>query len=272
MDTNLPMIAVIVGAALIAGLFANRYVRPFAKSEVQGVKLEALVGPFVSLTVLLLAFTLVTVFASFQRAQTSAAEEARKVDHQFEMAQYLNEPERQNLSAATTCYALAVANYEWDSMAQGRTASQVSPWTGQMRDAYAFMVKDEEVASSVMSAIFTADRDRGEARSKRLTESRPAVPIELKFLLIFTASIGIFALATFTLPSVRRRVQIGALTGLAIVFVLFLAVITDMDESYSGIVSVPPVDIVRVAGDLLEDYQEEYPQTPLPCDETGQEV
>jgi cytochrome bd-type quinol oxidase subunit 2 len=86
-DYSIVVIGGIVATALICGLMANRYVRPFAKTEVQGVKLEALVGPVVSLTVLLLAFTLVTVYGSFLRAQTSAAEETRKVDYQFEMAQ-----------------------------------------------------------------------------------------------------------------------------------------------------------------------------------------
>jgi type IV secretion system protein VirB2 len=42
---NTIIITLAVGAALIVGLIANRYVRPFAKTEVQGVKLETLTGP-----------------------------------------------------------------------------------------------------------------------------------------------------------------------------------------------------------------------------------
>jgi hypothetical protein len=272
MDYSGLVIAAIVGTALVAGLIANRYVRPFAKSEIQGVKLEALVGPIVSLTVLLIAFTLVTVFASFQRGQTAAADEARKVDNQFETAQYLNEPERQEVLAATTCYALAVSTYEWEAMADGRTASEVSPWTKAIRAGYADMVKADNVPSGVMSALLAADRDRAEARSKRLTEARPAVPTELKFLLVLSASLGILALGTFTLGYISRKVQIGVLSILALVFVLFLAAISDMDRPYDGIIAAPPDDITRVAGELLEDYQEMYPGKTLPCDETGRSL
>jgi hypothetical protein len=272
MDTSILLIALVVGCALVGGLIANRFVRPFAKTEVQGVKLETLVGPIVSLTVLLLAFTLVTIYGSFLRGQTAASDEARKVDHQFEMAQLIKEPERQPLMAATTCYALAVSNYEWAAMKDGRTAPEVSPWTRAMRAEFAIVVADDNVASAALGGLLAADRDRGEARSKRLTEARPAVPTELKVLLVFTAAIGILVLATFTLGSVNRRVQIGVLTVLATVFVLFLGIIVDMDRPYDGFISVDATDITRVANDLAEDYAEEYPDQPLPCDATGREV
>ncbi len=265
------MIAAIIVGALLVGLVANRFVRPFAKTEVQGVKLETLTGPIVSVTVLLLAFTLVTVYQSFLRGATAAADEARKVDYQFEMGQLLKEPERQQIMSAMVCYASAVASYEWATMEQGRTAPEVSPWTRQIRAGVATMVQRDDVASSVMGSLLTADRDRGEARSRRLTEAQPSVPTELKALLVLTASIGILVLATFTLGSVNRRVQIGVLTALSSVFILFLAAITDLDKPYDGLIATEPTDITRVAGDLREDYLEEYPSVPLPCDETGRE-
>lgn len=272
MDPIFIVILASLSIAIVAGVFANRFVRPFATTEVQGVKLEALVGPLVSLTVLLLAFTLVTIFGSFQRASFGASEEARKVDHQFEMAQLASEPHRQQLMSAMTCYALAVSTYEWDTMAQGRTASEVSPWTASIRGGISDLIEADDVPTPVLSALLTADRDRGEARSKRLTEAVPAIPTPLKFLLIVTASAGLFALATFTLPNVRRRVQIGVLITLGGVFTLFLVAMADLDRPYDGAIALPPRDITRVSEDLLEDYREEYPGTPLPCDDTGRSL
>lgn len=268
-NSSVLLVALVVGTALIAGLIANKFVRPFADTEVQGVKLETLVGPIVSLTVLLLAFTLVTIYGSFLRGQTAAADEGRKVDHMFEMAQLIKEPQRQQIMAATTCYAMAVGTYEWAAMEEGRTAREVSPWTRQMRAGISGMVANDENTSSVMSMLLTADRDRGESRSRRLLEARPAVPTELKALLGLTAATGILVLATFTLGSVNRRVQIGVLVLLSLVFVTFLSVIIDMDRPYDGFIMVEPTDITRVAGELTEDYMEAYPNTPLPCDPTG---
>jgi hypothetical protein len=43
------VVIVVLGAALLAGLVANRRVRPFAKTEVQGVKLELLISPLLAI-------------------------------------------------------------------------------------------------------------------------------------------------------------------------------------------------------------------------------
>jgi hypothetical protein len=268
---NTIIITLAVGAALIVGLIANRYVRPFAKTEVQGVKLETLTGPIVSITVLLLAFSLVTVYQSYLRGWSAASDEARKVDYQFEMSQLLDEPERKMAMAATACYAAAVANYEWSTMVDGRTASEVSPWTKQLSAVVAAVVKKDEVPSPVLSTLLAADRDRGDARSRRLTEAQAAVPPEIKGLLVVTAALGILILGTFTLGNVNRRVQIGVLSTLALIFILFLSAIWDMDSPYKGIITIGPVDISRVAGSLMEDFTEDYPDAALPCDETGRQ-
>jgi len=260
---------VIVGIALAVGLLANRWVRPFADSEVKGIKLEALVGPILSLTVVLIAFTLVNVFASYNRAAQSASDEARKVDFLYELGGYLPDAAIQaELQSGVTCYAAAVAGPEWDVMDQGRTAPEVSPWTRQIRGAIE-QISTSETPSPVFSAVLTADKERGEARSRRLTEARPAVPALLYGLLIGSAALGVFALAAFTLPYVGRRVQIGVLVILAVLLSLFVGMIRDMDRPYDGFVALDPTDITRVAGDLAEDWAEDHPGAPLPCDARG---
>ena len=42
-----------------------------------------------------------------------------------------------------------------------------------------------------------------------------------------------------------------------------------MDRPYSGLIEVPSTDLDRVAGDLGEDYPEDWPGRELPCDEQG---
>lgn len=260
---------VVVGIALVAGLIANRWVRPFADSEVKGVKLEALVGPIMSLTVLLVAFTLVNVFGSYNRAVQGAAEESRKVDFLYELGGYVPDAAIQlELQSAVACYAAAVAGPEWDVMDEGRTAPEVSPWTRQIGGAIDQMTQSD-VPTPVLSGVLSADKERGEARSRRLTEARPAVPALLYVLLIGSAALGVFALATFTLPYVARRVQFGVLAILALLLSLFVGMIRDMDRPYDGVIALEPTDISRVAGDLAEDFAEDHPEVALPCDERG---
>jgi hypothetical protein len=67
-------------------------------------------------------------------------------------------------------------------------------------------------------------------------------------------------------------VQIGVLVVLSGVFVTFLSVIIDMDRPYDGFIMIDSTDISRVAQDFSEDYLEEYPDVPLPCDPTGRQL
>lgn len=271
-DQTTIVIAVVVALALIAGVVANRWVRPHAKSEVQGIKLETMIGPIVSITVLLLAFTLVTVYGGYQRAQVAAQDEARKVDQLFDTAGYLRGEQRIGIQAATTCYALAVANYEWDAMAAGSVAPEVSPWPAMIGDGIAKTARSDSESSALLGAILTSDRERAETRSRRLSEAQPAVPDALKFFFLFCAAMAIFALGAFTLPYVRRRVQIGILVILATLFIMFMVLIKELDEPFYGLAVVPPTDITRVAGSLSEDFVESHPGVPLPCDNSGVQI
>jgi hypothetical protein len=68
---------------------------------------------------------------------------------------------------------------------------------------------------------------------------------------------------------VHRRVQIGVLVLLAVLLSLFVGMIRDLDRPYSGLISIGPTDMTRVAGDLKEDFFEDHPTAELPCNEDG---
>lgn len=261
------LIVVVLLTAVAAGLVANRFVRPFATSEVQGVKLEALVSPMVSLSVLVLAFVLVQTFASYGRARDSAGEEARKIDFLFETAGFAPQPEARELQGAIACYSRVLAELEWKTTGEGRTAPEASLWTGEMRTVYGKLIDDG--GEQPLPLIIATDKERGEARSRRLTEARPALPTAITILMIGVTTIGLFALATFTLPNVQRNTQVFALAGLTMVLIVVQLAIADMDRPYGGIIKVSPMDLERVAADLGEDFGEDYPGRALPCDEQG---
>ena len=129
-----------------------------------------------------------------------------------------------------------------------------------------------EVQSPVLSSVLNADRERAQARSRRLTEARPSVPTLLFALLIASAATGIFVLAAFTLPDLGRRVQIGVLAVLGTLLALFIGLIFDMDRPYRGLVAGEATDMTRVAGDLTEDWAEDHSGVALPCDDRGEMV
>ena len=67
----------------------------------------------------------------------------------------------------------------------------------------------------------------------------------------------------------KRSTQSFALVGLATILIVVQLAIADMDRPYSGLIEVPPTDVERVAGDLGEDYGEDWPGRELPCDAQG---
>lgn len=261
------LIVVCLLAALVAGLMANRWVRPFADSEIRGVKLEALVSPMVSMSVLILAFVLVQTFASYGRARDSAGEEARKIDFLYETAGYVGERQARDLQAGTACYARVIDELEWPTTGDGETAAEASVWTGEMRRVYGELI--DQGGEQPTPLILTTDSQRGEARSRRLTEARPALPTAITILMVASTTIGLFVLATFTLQAVKRNTQVFALVGLATILIVVQLAIADMDRPYSGFIEVPPTDVERVAGDLGEDFGEDWPGQELPCDAQG---
>ncbi|WP_372346637.1 hypothetical protein [Streptomyces sp. KL116D] len=65
--------------ALLAGLAANRWLRPrlVNAADDEGMAVKDLVGPLLTMTVLLLSFVLVTANGSYGKAEVAARGEAR---------------------------------------------------------------------------------------------------------------------------------------------------------------------------------------------------
>ena len=268
------MVALIVGAclfgALAAGLVANRWVRPFAKSETHGVKLEALVAPIMSLAVVLVAFVLVQTFTSYVKAGESAGDEAGQTDYLSDVARLAPDRDAIELQAATACYARAIAYLEWPLLTRERTSHEVSTWTHEMNRVYLRLSR--EGGKGPFATILATDKERGEARRRRLTGARPAIPSELTAVMLITSGLGLLALAAFTLPNVRRRVQVLSMTVLAAMLVLVQITIADIDRPYSGMIKIRPIDMVRTAGSLGGDFGETWPGAKLPCDAKGRRI
>lgn len=115
---------VVVVVALLVGLLANYFLRDRLLGEgAEGMSVKDLIGPMQTLTILVLAFTLVTASTSHGKADEAARTEAGAVDYMFEVADFSPAAHRQRLQADTVCYARAVRSQEWSAMADGNSSS-----------------------------------------------------------------------------------------------------------------------------------------------------
>ncbi|MFE2009049.1 hypothetical protein [Streptomyces sp. NPDC059491] len=83
------LVIIVAVLALLAGLAANRWLRPrlLDVEDDEGMAVKDLVGPLLTMTVLLLSFVLVTANGSYGKAEVASRGEARALDQLVETAE-----------------------------------------------------------------------------------------------------------------------------------------------------------------------------------------
>ncbi|MET8474312.1 hypothetical protein ABZY90_11055 [Streptomyces sp. NPDC006422] len=262
------LIAIVVAAlALIAGLAANRYLRPrlLTEDDDSGMAVKDLVGPLLTLTVLLLAFVLVTANGSYGKAEVAARGEARALDQLVETAEYAPAKQRSAIQADAACYARAVRVKEWPEMADGNgNGSKVpSVWSTDMRRN--FRPLEGEPAFGM---LVSADTKRSEERSERLTQATASIPTAIFWFLLAVLAVTVVALG-ICLPRKNNRGQLAALTLVTVLLTATLCIIRDVDRPFGGIVDVRPTAISDVESQAIRDFHAHDRAAQLPCDANG---
>ncbi|MEU2654937.1 hypothetical protein ABZ615_06400 [Streptomyces sp. NPDC007325] len=261
------MILVIVVAvlALLAGLAANRWLRPrlLTEDDGTGMAVKDLVGPLLTMTVLLLSFVLVTANGSYGKAEAAARGEARALDQIVETAEYAPEAERSRIQAAAVCYARAVRTQEWPAMADGHGSPAPSVWSSDFRQTF-----EKLTGTPVFGMLVAADNKRSDEREERLTQATASIPSAILWFLLGTLLITVMALG-ICLPRTNNRGQIITLVVITALLTTALCVIRDVDRPFGGIIEIEPTAITEVERQAARDFTENHPGEPLPCTSAG---
>ncbi|MFE1949314.1 MULTISPECIES: bestrophin-like domain [Streptomyces] len=261
------MVLVIVVAvlALLAGLAANRWLRPWLLNEDDGtgMAVKDLVGPLLTMTVLLLSFVLVTANGSYGKAEVASRGEARALDQIVETAEYAPDSERARIQAAAVCYARAVRVREWPAMADGEGSPAPSVWSTDFRQTF-----EELAGQPVFGMLVAADNKRSDEREERLTQATASIPSAILWFLLITLVITVVALG-ICLPRKNNRGQLIALVVITALLTTALCVIRDVDRPFGGIIDVKPTSITEAERQATRDFLAHHPASALPCDEQG---
>ncbi|WP_328939289.1 hypothetical protein OG288_37390 [Streptomyces tauricus] len=261
------MVLVIVVAvlALLAGLAANRFLRPLLLSEDDdsGMAVKDLVGPLLTLTVLLLAFVLVTANGSYGKAEVASRGEARAVDQLVEAAEYAPAAQRAEIQADATCYARAVRDQEWPAMADGDGSPAPSVWSTDFRRVFR-----EVEGKPVFGMLVAADNKRSEEREERLTQATASIPSAILWFLLATLVITVMALG-ICLPRRNNRGQVITLIVITALLTTTLCIIRDVDRPFGGIIDVKPTAIAEAERQANRDFLTHHTAADLPCDDEG---
>ncbi|MFF3554172.1 bestrophin-like domain [Streptomyces tsukubensis] len=261
------MAAVIVTAvlALLAGLAANRRLRPRLtdRDDAAGLEIRDLVEPLITLTVLLLAFVLVTASSSYGKAETAARSEARALDHLAETAAYAPADRRAALHTQAICYARAVRAQEWPAMSDGEGSPAPGVWSTGFRQSLHGLQE-----GPVFALLVAADNKRSEERDERLTQATASIPATIFWFLLATLAVTVVALGS-CLPRRDNRGHLLAVAAITALLAAALCIIRDVDRPFGGIISVSATAMAEVERQTVRDYRAHSPAGELPCDAEG---
>ncbi|MFD8320716.1 bestrophin-like domain [Kitasatospora purpeofusca] len=259
------LVIVVAACALLVGLAANRFLRPLLLNEDDdtGMAVKDLVGPLLTLTVLLLAFVLVTANGSYGKAEVASHGEARALDQLVETAEYAPAAQRDRVQGDAVCYARAVRTQEWPAMSDGNGSTAPNVWTGDFRKAFA-----EIQGQSAFGMLVAADNKRSDERDERLTQASASIPGAVLWFLLATLTITVVALG-ICLPRRNNRGQVATLVVITCLLTTALVLIRDVDRPFGGIIAVEPTAVAEVERQAQRDFLANNPAGVVPCDDRG---
>ena len=233
-----------LAVAVVAGLTLARMVRrrhPSGPVEGPGrewINVEDLTSPAVTLVALLVAFTLVQTFNSFQRAEQHASTEAGLVDAEYQAAGLLDSAEATTLRGDLVCYSRAVAAQEWTAADHDQTLPVVDHWIHSLESDIATDA-DTDAEHLSMSGLVDLQGQLVVAHDERVAEVAPAIPRTVTRMIELAALLMVVLLIGFTWH-LRRPVRLALVSSIVILLFLVVAGIRELDTPYSGIVSISP--------------------------------
>ncbi|MFD7710814.1 hypothetical protein ACFV6E_40845 [Streptomyces sp. NPDC059785] len=259
------LVIVVVILALLAGLAANRFLRPLLLTEDDdaGMAVKDLLGPLLTLTVLLLAFILATANSSYGKAEVAARGEARALDQLVEAAEYAPKAQKAEIQADAVCYARAVRAKEWPAMADGNGSSAPSVWSTGFRHTFR-----ELEGKPVFGMLVAADNKRSDEREERLTQATASIPSAVLWFLLATLAATVIALGV-CIPRRNNRGQLATLVLITALLTTTLCIIRDVDRPFGGIIDVQPTAVTEVQRQATRDFLAHSTAADLPCDNQG---
>ena len=254
-------------AAVPVGVFVLRpRVAKLFNKDFQGIKIDAIVTPIITLTVFLAAFVVAQATQTYQRAGQNAIGEANAVALLSENAGMLPGERGQALQAAAICYARAVHHLEWPAMKHASPSVTVDHWATQ------FNIEVPKVLDGpgpIVSQVVSLDRTQSEMRQLRLYEASPHLPQTTIIIMIASVILVILLLSSFAIADIRRRVLVPMALVLATLLGGTLYLVEQLEEPFSGIIRVQPTLMTQVEKRLQVDFATRYPGVDLPCDADG---
>jgi hypothetical protein len=182
----------------------------------------------------LVAFTFLMAFQSFDRARSSSQDEATSTTALFHAAELFPPTSRDALRGDLVCYARAVIRQEWPAMRRNQQSRTVRKWTRALeRDFEATAVRGVK-AEAAFNSWFDQNQQRAKGRRARLDEASPLVPPIVWLFLVVGGLVVIGYVGYFADPRERRLSQAGMIFAVTTMVAAGLLMVRFLDHAYDN--------------------------------------
>jgi hypothetical protein len=218
----------------------------------------------------LVAFTFLLAFQSYNEARDSAQDEATAVQTLFHTSELFAPADRDRLQGELVCYARAVIEREWRTMRDGDRSPEVIVWASRLEEGVERMrIRDAAQAAALSNWLDQNDaRQRG--RRGRLAQAASLVP-PLVWLFLIIGGIVVTAFVFFFADRRERRVaQAGMAVAVTTFVVTSLVMVHFLDSPYTAHEgSVQPSAMRETLTMIGGERAARHEDSPLPCDPSG---
>lgn len=257
-------VAVSVGAILLVRRHA-----PDGSYFHDGDRASGVFGVLATGFAVLLGLVVVLAFTSFDQSRAGAETEALLVNQQYETAQFLPAPERDELGGELVCYARSVVEQEWPRMDAGTQGDAINPWGVELFETFRKVDPTTPAQQAAYAKWMDQTSDREAARNDRMHGAVGVIPTALWLVLLFSAVVIFGYMLLFADSNEPWFVQgalVGSVTAVVVSSLLLINVLDNPFTSSGG--GLKPVAMQRTLR-VLAQQEAVSPDGPLPCDARG---
>lgn len=235
------LVILIVGGSALLAVLATLFVRMRIPEEEHQTNNE--VAGFIFAAVgsiygVLLAFIVLVVWQSFDRAQVTVEQEANTVVNIFRLGQEVPAPYGLEIQNFAKEYSQNVIGLEWAEMEFGRSSPSVDETIEKLWALHRRLHLDLTKSQTHEEQFFDSMEALGSYRRVRLLDARADIPTLMWALLISGALVTVGFTLFFRAPNWKAHLLMAAMFAGLVAFVLLL--IIELDNPFAGDVKIQP--------------------------------
>ncbi len=263
-------VIVVADAIAIAALLFVRRGAPEGSYFSDGDRASGVFGVLATGFAIFAGFVIFLAFTTYDETRSGAEAEALAVIQQYETAQFLPVPIKDEVTGQLECYGRHVVHQEWPQMQSGAAGDTINPWALALFRSLKAAQPKAATEQSAYDKWLDQTSVREEARLDRIHGAAGIIPTSIWIVLFLTGSVVFVYMLFFADSAEMARSQAMLIGSATTVIVATLLAIIALDSPYrSGVSSIEPVAMERSLILLREARTALSDDAPLPCDELG---